>query len=99
MSDLRALIEAVKPLEWAKSTPSGWRDNIHSVPLQYVIRGPFPDGHFIWMRVDGHGPGSSEVATKDAAVIACQADYADRILSALTDEALAALRAKMGEGE
>ncbi len=93
--DLRA---AVKPLEFEENRPGIW--------LSGFVLG----GEYRIRLVGGQGfsvsRGALAVPQNDvwfqslrAAVAAAQAHYADRILAALTDEALAALRAKMAEGE
>ncbi len=93
--DLRA---AVKPLEWYQ------RELMTGATL---ANGRSPFGPYI-AGIDLHGKPywlwenddeSFDAASLDAAKAAAQADYADRVLSALTQDALAALRAKMAEGE
>lgn len=74
----------VKPLVWVKSVRNGFSECCHTEPLEYIIRGPFPDGHYIWMRLNGKGLGVVSTATLELAKAAAQADYEARILSALT---------------
>ncbi len=97
--DLRA---AVKPLKWQTLGHGFW---MATAPLFGRIRvdkygvdeKPFDVSWSVPGYTDAFVSRAFEVA--DDAKAAAQAHYADRILSALTDDALAALRAKMAEGE
>ncbi len=96
MNDIRAL---VRPLEWAKE----WEgEYVAETRIGDAIVRAQRDHHGLpnfwwWSPTDDGGP-TGAAPTIDAAKAAAQADYADRVLSALTDDALAALRAKMAEG-
>jgi hypothetical protein len=97
MSDIRALIKAVRPLEWQDWSA---RHRISATARSpsgtfRITQRHFPEMFFCLERPDSV-PVTS--ATFESAKAAAQSDYAERILSALTDEALAALRAKL-EGE
>ena len=96
-ADLRALIEAVKPPEWdempTEGNAVGFMANTQYGRYHY---GADFAGDFYINTPDGQRDG---FPTLEAARAAAQADYAARILQSLTDEALAALRAKIGEGE
>lgn len=70
----------VKKLEWRESHMPSWNGDYHTVPTQYTIRCADEDG-WKWSHAGGFGYAHSP----DAAKAAAQADFDQRIRSALTE--------------
>ena len=94
MSDLRALIEAVKPLEWTGDPRWPGTSWAKSVCGEYQIS---EEDEGLWsLRL---GDSVVHFRSREDAEKGARIDYGTRVLAGLTDEAIAALRAKLAEGE